>query len=205
MDFVNSLSFINFSKSSLILSILPDIDSAASIVNLISFKVSSSLILDKMLFKCPAAIVISFNQKFGVGSARSIEGIDLGNIIIQAKEKGILIKGGGHKMAAGFSIKEEKIEEFKDFINKSFLKIKKDMKNNNEIFYDSIISPSALNENFYEEINFTSPVAMEIVLEAYETNKKEPNFSNEWFEKCTEVSCNAFWADLKVAVELISD
>ena len=59
--------------------------------------------------------------------------------------------------------------------------------------------------NFYEEINFTSPVAMEIVLEAYETNKKEPNFSNEWFEKCTEVSCNAFWADLKVAVELISD
>ena len=59
--------------------------------------------------------------------------------------------------------------------------------------------------NFYEEINFTSPVAMEIVLEAYETNKKEPNFSNEWFEKCAEVSCNAFWADLKVAVELISD
>ena len=60
-------------------------------------------------------------------------------------------------MAAGFSIKEEKIEEFKDYINKCFLKIKKDLKKNDEIFYDSIISPSALNENFYEEINSLSP------------------------------------------------
>ena len=31
-------------------------------------------------------------------------------------------------MAAGFSIKEEKIAQFKDFINKCFLKIKKDLK-----------------------------------------------------------------------------
>ena len=58
---------------------------------------------------------------------------------------------------------------------------------------------------FYEAIKFTSPVAMEIVLEAYETNKEEPNFSDEWFEKCIEISCNLFWADLKVASELISD
>ena len=58
---------------------------------------------------------------------------------------------------------------------------------------------------FYEEIKFTSPVAMEIVLEAYETNKEEPNFSDGWFEKCTEIGCNAFWGDLKVAEELISD
>ena len=58
---------------------------------------------------------------------------------------------------------------------------------------------------FYEAIKFTSPVAMEIVLEAYETNKEEPNFSDEWFEKCIEISCNLFWADLKVAIELILD
>ena len=58
---------------------------------------------------------------------------------------------------------------------------------------------------FYEEINFTSPVAMEIVLEAYETNKEGPNFSDEWFKRCTEISCNAFWSDLKDAEKLISD
>ena len=102
-------------------------------------------------------IIISISNGVGKASARSVHGFDIGTFVINAVQKNILIKGGGHKMAAGFSIKEEKIEEFRDFINKSFLKIKNDMKNNNEIFYDSIISPSALNENFYEEINSLSP------------------------------------------------
>ena len=59
--------------------------------------------------------------------------------------------------------------------------------------------------NYYEQIKFTSPVAMEIVLEAYNTDKIEPNFSDEWFEKCLEFSCDAFWSDLDIAVSLISD
>ena len=59
--------------------------------------------------------------------------------------------------------------------------------------------------NYYEQIKFTSPVAMEIVLEAYNTDKIEPDFSDEWFEKCLEISCEAFWADLDIAVNLISD
>ena len=58
---------------------------------------------------------------------------------------------------------------------------------------------------YYQQINFTSPVAREIVLEAYETDKEEPKFSDEWFEKCLEISCNVFWADLDIAVDLISD
>ncbi len=49
------------------------------------------------------------------GSARSIPGIDLGALIMAAKEKGILTKGGGHIMAAGFSLNEDKIEEFRKF------------------------------------------------------------------------------------------
>ena len=102
-------------------------------------------------------IIISVSNGIGKASARSVYGFDIGTFIISAVQKNILVRGGGHKMAAGFSIKEEKIEEFKDYINKCFLKIKKDLKKNDEIFYDSIISPSALNENFYEEINSLSP------------------------------------------------
>ena len=58
---------------------------------------------------------------------------------------------------------------------------------------------------YYQQINFTSPVAREIVLGAYETEKEEPDFSDEWFKKCLEISCDAFWADLDIAVDLISD
>ena len=59
--------------------------------------------------------------------------------------------------------------------------------------------------DYYDQVNFTSPVAMEIVLGAYETDAEEPKFSDEWFGKCKEISCSEFWADLKVAIELISD
>ena len=59
--------------------------------------------------------------------------------------------------------------------------------------------------SYYEQINFTSPVAIEIVLDAYDVGQKEPNFSDEWFKKCLEFSCSGFWADLKIALDLVSD
>ena len=40
--------------------------------------------------------------------------------------------------------------------------------------------------SFYEKIDFTSPVAMEIVLEAYDTEYTDPEFANDWFEKCLD-------------------
>ena len=60
-------------------------------------------------------------------------------------------------MAGGFTIEENKIEEFKDFINKKFKKINKNLKKHDKLFYDSKISPSALNENFFNLVNLLSP------------------------------------------------
>ena len=60
-------------------------------------------------------------------------------------------------MAGGFTIEENKIEEFKDFINKKFKKINKNLKKHDKLFYDSKISPSALNENFFNQVNLLSP------------------------------------------------
>ena len=59
--------------------------------------------------------------------------------------------------------------------------------------------------SYYEQINFTSPVAMEIVLDAYDVGQEEPNFSDHWFKKCIEISCSGFWANLQIALDLISD
>ena len=60
-------------------------------------------------------------------------------------------------MAAGFTIEENKIEEFKEFIKKKFSKIQKNLNKTNVLFFDSKISPSALNEDFFSEINSLSP------------------------------------------------
>lgn len=62
------------------------------------------------------SFVMSIEPDEVKGSARSVPEVDLGALIIAAKEKGILTKGGGHTMAAGFSLEQEKIEEFKKFV-----------------------------------------------------------------------------------------
>ena len=65
-------------------------------------------------------ILISLNKKIGKGSARSVIGFDIGSQIIKAVQSGILEKGGGHKMAGGFTLKKEKIPILRDFLIKNF-------------------------------------------------------------------------------------
>ncbi len=62
------------------------------------------------------SFVMSIESDEVKGSARSIPQIDLGALVMAAKEKGIITKGGGHTMAAGFSLNEDKLEEFRDFV-----------------------------------------------------------------------------------------
>ena len=102
-------------------------------------------------------VIISVEKGLGRASARSILGFDIGTVIINAVQSNILKNGGGHKMAGGFSIEENKIQDFKDFITKKFYKIEKTLSKTNILFFDSKISPSALNEDFYLEINSLSP------------------------------------------------
>tara|TARA_B100000586_G_scaffold228431_1_gene176618 strand:+ start:1012 stop:2796 length:1785 start_codon:yes stop_codon:yes gene_type:complete len=102
-------------------------------------------------------VIISVEKGLGRASARSVLGFDIGTVIISAVQNNILKKGGGHKMAGGFSIEENKIQEFKDFITKKFSKIQKTLTKTNTLFFDSKISPSALNEDFFSEINSLSP------------------------------------------------
>lgn len=51
----------------------------------------------------------------GKGSGRSIEGIDLGQLVIQARQDGLLVAGGGHAMAAGLTIAPDRLEAFGQF------------------------------------------------------------------------------------------
>jgi single-stranded-DNA-specific exonuclease len=51
------------------------------------------------------------------GSGRSVPGLDLGGAVIAARQAGILSTGGGHPMAAGFSLPADRIEAFRAFLN----------------------------------------------------------------------------------------
>jgi len=56
----------------------------------------------------------------GKGSGRSIPGFRLGSAVIAAQQAGILAGGGGHDMAAGFSVEADRMAEFHDFLCQRF-------------------------------------------------------------------------------------
>ncbi len=102
-------------------------------------------------------IIISLDGNVGKASARSIVGFDIGSVIIAATHKKILLKGGGHKMAGGFSIKANNIERLKDFVFRRFRNINEDLTKDKPLLSDSVISPSAVNLEFYNKVAILSP------------------------------------------------
>ncbi len=52
----------------------------------------------------------------GVGSGRSVEGVDLGGAVRRALQASLLVKGGGHAMAAGVTVEGARLGEFKAFM-----------------------------------------------------------------------------------------
>ncbi|KAA5607244.1 single-stranded-DNA-specific exonuclease RecJ [Roseospira marina] len=68
-------------------------------------------------FDLPACVLaIEGNQ--AKGSGRSIPGLDLGAAVIAAREAGILTLGGGHAMAAGFSLHPDRITDLEGFLSR---------------------------------------------------------------------------------------
>lgn len=65
----------------------------------------------------PAIVLSRAHDGHLKGSARSVPGFDIGEALIAARQAGILIKGGGHGMAGGMTISEDRLTEFREFMN----------------------------------------------------------------------------------------
>jgi single-stranded-DNA-specific exonuclease len=94
-------------------------------------------------------------------SCRSVTGIDIGELIIEALNKNIFLKGGGHAMAGGFSVHIDKINEFDLFLQEK-IKIKaEEIYKNRTMYYDIAISIDGLNIKIIEELeNILEPYGM---------------------------------------------
>ena len=111
--------------------------------------------------------VINIEGEFGKGSARSIPGFDIGSAIIHIKQLGIIEKGGGHKMAGGFSINITNIKKFEKEMIKLYKKSGCSSSKEKDLFIDSIISDFALNEEFFNEVRQLAP---------FGSGNREPRF-----------------------------
>jgi len=101
--------------------------------------------------------VISLGQNYSKGSARSIANIPIGEYFLEALDKKLLAKGGGHDLAAGLTIENNKIQMFKDFL---ISKVEHAFQENelvSEISVTSELSISALNSNLMDWIKKLGP------------------------------------------------
>lgn len=103
------------------------------------------------------AFVMSIEADEVKGSARSIDGLDLGALIISAKEKGIITGGGGHLMAAGFSLKEEQIPQFEKFVGEYVEEKLGKEKTVAVLPIDCALSLNAVNYDLCEKIDLLEP------------------------------------------------
>ena len=103
------------------------------------------------------SIIISVNNGIGKGSGRSIHGFDLGSAVIGAVQSGLLSKGGGHKMAAGFTINMNKFNDFKEFVFRKFKSVNINLEEKKNYYFDAEIAPSAVNIEFFEKVNLLAP------------------------------------------------
>jgi single-stranded-DNA-specific exonuclease len=103
------------------------------------------------------AFVAGFEGGMGHGSARSIPGIDIGGIVRAAAESGHIEYGGGHAMAAGFSLTAGQLDRFRRFVEEEFSGTGAALAAANDLYLDAVSSPAGANVALAEEIAQAGP------------------------------------------------
>lgn len=88
------------------------------------------------------ALVIALSDGVGKGSARSVPGFDLGALVLRARAAGLLVNGGGHRMAAGLTVQPALISDLTSFMQKEASRALIDMNYQPALKIDATVSGS---------------------------------------------------------------
>ncbi len=105
----------------------------------------------------PAVVIGIDADGIGKGSGRSVSGIDLGAAIQRLASEGLLIKGGGHKMAAGLSVEGGKIEAAMTRLGELLAKQGADKIGPADLRLDGILMPAAATVELVKQIEQAGP------------------------------------------------
>src|SRR5271163_4187337 len=108
-------------------------------------------------FSRPTFVIALEPGGIGTGSGRSIGGVDLGKAVRQAVHDGLLIKGGGHAMAAGVTLRKEKLAEFRAYMESTLAADVADSRHENELLIDGAVSARAVTPEFVVTLNRAGP------------------------------------------------
>ncbi len=103
------------------------------------------------------AVVIGLDGNDGKGSGRSVSGIDLGAAIQKLAAEGLLVKGGGHKMAAGLSLERDMLEPAMERLGALLAKQGADRLGAADLRLDGVLMPRAVTVELIEQIERAGP------------------------------------------------
>jgi single-stranded-DNA-specific exonuclease len=108
-------------------------------------------------FSRPTFVIALEPGGIGTGSGRSIGGVDLGRAVRQAVADGILLKGGGHAMAAGVTLRKERLAEFRAYMESKLAHDVASSRHANELFIDGAVSARAATGELAATLNRAGP------------------------------------------------
>ncbi|NOE17596.1 single-stranded-DNA-specific exonuclease RecJ [Ruegeria atlantica] len=103
------------------------------------------------------AIVIGFDGDEGKGSGRSVSGVDLGASIQRLAAEGLLVKGGGHKMAAGLTVMRDKLEPAMERLSELLAKQGAGQGGPADMKLEGALMPGAATVDLVEQIEQAGP------------------------------------------------
>jgi single-stranded-DNA-specific exonuclease len=102
--------------------------------------------------------VISRDGEFGKASCRSVDkSVDIGSVIIRAKEQKLIITGGGHAVAGGFTFEINRLFEIKSFVEDNIRAKLNHYLDQNEKYADLVLTVDTVNEQLVKEIGKIGP------------------------------------------------
>lgn len=111
-------------------------------------------------FDRPAFAIAIAPDGTGTGSGRSMPGVDLGRAVLAAVQEGILVKGGGHAMAAGVTIKPENFGQLRAFLNERLGKEVDAARLKTAIKVDAALTARGASVDFVREVERAGPFGM---------------------------------------------
>ena len=108
-------------------------------------------------FSRPTFVIALEPGGIGTGSGRSISGVDLGKAVRQAVADGVLLKGGGHAMAAGVTLRREKLAEFRAYMESALGEDVAQSRHVNELFIDGAVSARGATPELVATLNRAGP------------------------------------------------
>ncbi|EDM71655.1 single-stranded-DNA-specific exonuclease RecJ [Roseobacter sp. AzwK-3b] len=103
------------------------------------------------------AIVIGMDGDEGKGSGRSISGVDLGASIQRLAAEGLLIKGGGHRMAAGLTVARDRLEAAMERLSELLDRQGSGAAGPADLRLDGVLMPGAATVELVERIEAAGP------------------------------------------------